>query len=228
MKKENPKWCLQSFIHHFNRFSHEILQINNEIGSIGGIVWPLLAADAVVWLVVYVCIMKGAKSVDALFIHQSAFISNWSVALGLILGWQSGVLQRNLSICYIGCAVYSWYHVTGRCRRHTVLHHAEMEWIDQFKGIILTRNFSKQWRLVWVPSDWFLNASVSVLFPNRFGLTQRSRSFSPWAQVNISSVECPSACLIQCLKKVKFDGWHFAGEATTENTWLEQSILSTS
>lgn len=44
-------------------FSHEILQITNEIGSIGGIVWPLLLADAFVWVVVYICIMKGAKSV---------------------------------------------------------------------------------------------------------------------------------------------------------------------
>lgn len=56
-------------------FSHEILQITDDIGTIGGIVWPLLICDAIVWIVIYFCIMKGAKSVIMIIFYFFKYFS---------------------------------------------------------------------------------------------------------------------------------------------------------
>lgn len=39
----------------------------------GHIVWPVLAADAIVWLVTYLCIMKGVKSVGKVVYFSATF-----------------------------------------------------------------------------------------------------------------------------------------------------------
>lgn len=53
--------------------SHEILHITDEIGEMGNIVWAVLAANACVWLVTYLCIMRGVKSVGKVVYFSATF-----------------------------------------------------------------------------------------------------------------------------------------------------------
>lgn len=54
-------------------FSREILEITENIGDIGGIVWPLFASNVFVWIVTYLCIMKGVKSVGKVVYFSATF-----------------------------------------------------------------------------------------------------------------------------------------------------------
>lgn len=57
----------------FFSLSHEILEISENIGDIGGIVWPVFIANIFVWLVTYLCIMKGVKSVGKVVYFSATF-----------------------------------------------------------------------------------------------------------------------------------------------------------
>lgn len=54
-------------------FSREILEITENIGDIGGIVWPLFWSNLFVWVVIYLCIMKGVKSVGKVVYFTATF-----------------------------------------------------------------------------------------------------------------------------------------------------------
>lgn len=56
-----------------NTHSREILQITDEIGEMGNIVWAVLAANAFVWIVTYLCIMRGVESVGKVVYFSATF-----------------------------------------------------------------------------------------------------------------------------------------------------------
>lgn len=53
--------------------SREILEISDNIGDIGGIVMPLFYSNVFVWLVTYLCIMRGVKSVGKVVYFSATF-----------------------------------------------------------------------------------------------------------------------------------------------------------
>lgn len=55
------------------RFSNHILQISDGIESPGGIVWPLFICNVISWVIVYVCIMNGVKSVGKVVYFTATF-----------------------------------------------------------------------------------------------------------------------------------------------------------
>lgn len=61
------------FIHNHLNNSREILHIADEIGQMGDIVWTVLIANAFVWLVTYLCIMRGVKSVGKVVYFSATF-----------------------------------------------------------------------------------------------------------------------------------------------------------
>lgn len=53
--------------------SREILEITDNIGEIGGIVWPLFYSNVIVWTVTYLCIIKGVQSVGKVVYFSATF-----------------------------------------------------------------------------------------------------------------------------------------------------------
>ena len=53
--------------------SHKILQISDSIDSPGSIVWELLICDMTSWIIVFLCIMKGVKSVGKVVYFTATF-----------------------------------------------------------------------------------------------------------------------------------------------------------
>lgn len=49
------------------------MEITENIGDIGGIVWPLFWSNLFVWIVIYLCIMKGVKSVGKVVYFTATF-----------------------------------------------------------------------------------------------------------------------------------------------------------
>lgn len=54
-------------------FHNHILQISDGIESPGGIVWPLFICNVISWVVVYLCIMNGVKSVGKVVYFTATF-----------------------------------------------------------------------------------------------------------------------------------------------------------
>ncbi|KAJ8917439.1 hypothetical protein NQ315_005486 [Exocentrus adspersus] len=67
--------------HAFNRtrtpadefFHNQILQISDGIGNVGGIVWPLFACNLISWIVAYLCIIRGVKTVGKVVYFTATF-----------------------------------------------------------------------------------------------------------------------------------------------------------
>lgn len=49
------------------------MDITQNIGEIGGIVWPLLYANAFTWFAVYLCIIKGVQSIGKVVYFSATF-----------------------------------------------------------------------------------------------------------------------------------------------------------
>lgn len=54
-------------------YSKEILHISSGIDDIGDIVWSLLGADILVWIIIYLCIMNGIRSVGKVVYFTATF-----------------------------------------------------------------------------------------------------------------------------------------------------------
>lgn len=54
-------------------FHNHILQISDGIESPGGIVWPLFICNVISWVIVYICIMNGVKSVGKVVYFTATF-----------------------------------------------------------------------------------------------------------------------------------------------------------
>ncbi len=50
-------------------FFGNILQISDDVGQLGGFNWPVVAALATVWLMIYFCIWQGPKSVGKVVLY---------------------------------------------------------------------------------------------------------------------------------------------------------------
>lgn len=84
--KHRPTSFFSKFFHHYHYFniqhklteayfvfSHEILHISENIGEVGGFVWPIFLANIFVWIIIYLCIMKGVKSVGKVVYFSATF-----------------------------------------------------------------------------------------------------------------------------------------------------------
>lgn len=49
------------------------MNITENIGEIGGVVWSLFWANLIVWIVIYCCIMNGVKSVGKVVYFTATF-----------------------------------------------------------------------------------------------------------------------------------------------------------
>ncbi|KAH0567169.1 sodium- and chloride-dependent glycine transporter 1-like [Cotesia glomerata] len=54
-------------------FNLQILQISSGVHEMGGIVWPLFTANAVSWIIVFLCICNGVKSVGKVVYFTATF-----------------------------------------------------------------------------------------------------------------------------------------------------------
>ncbi|XP_017492044.1 PREDICTED: sodium- and chloride-dependent glycine transporter 1-like isoform X1 [Rhagoletis zephyria] len=83
----NTEYCVEvlelgkrNFTHHTGFrtpadefFHYEILQVSDSIEELGGIVWPLFYCLIFVWLSVYVCIIRGIKTVGKVVYFTAVF-----------------------------------------------------------------------------------------------------------------------------------------------------------
>ncbi|XP_054745125.1 sodium- and chloride-dependent glycine transporter 1 [Anastrepha obliqua] len=83
----NTEYCVEvldlgngNFTHHTGFrtpadefFHHEILQVSDSIEELGGIVWPLFYCLIFVWLSVYICIIRGIKTVGKVVYFTAVF-----------------------------------------------------------------------------------------------------------------------------------------------------------
>ncbi|XP_056644483.1 sodium- and chloride-dependent glycine transporter 1-like isoform X1 [Diorhabda sublineata] len=54
-------------------FHHKILQISDEVDVVGGIVWPLFIANIISWVIMYICLIRGIKSVGKVVYFTATF-----------------------------------------------------------------------------------------------------------------------------------------------------------
>lgn len=54
-------------------FSHKVLQISEGVQYPGNVVWQILVANLITWVVVYLCIMNGVKSVGKVVYFTATF-----------------------------------------------------------------------------------------------------------------------------------------------------------
>ncbi|XP_058803162.1 sodium- and chloride-dependent glycine transporter 1-like isoform X1 [Phymastichus coffea] len=54
-------------------FHNHILEISGSINELGGIVWPLFACNVVSWIIVYLCICNGVKTVGKVVYFTATF-----------------------------------------------------------------------------------------------------------------------------------------------------------
>lgn len=60
-------------LHNRRAHSNEILHISSGITDVGGIVWSLLCGDLIVWIVIFLCIMNGVRSVGKVVYFTATF-----------------------------------------------------------------------------------------------------------------------------------------------------------
>lgn len=82
---------------HFVFFSIRLLQMSPSINEIGDLVWPVFWANVICWIIVYLCICNGVKSVGKV-----------SLKTGLSTFWRLAVVSITLEIP-LNCDVYIIY-----------------------------------------------------------------------------------------------------------------------
>lgn len=53
--------------------SNRILQISDSVEDLGGVVWPLFVSNVISWVVTYLCIIKGVKTVGKVVYFTATF-----------------------------------------------------------------------------------------------------------------------------------------------------------
>lgn len=126
--------------------------MSSDITHIGGIVWPIFWCNVICWILVYLCICNGVKSVGKVsFISGHFYWKNAKATLFLDLDcfglleilfmFTDRVLHGFVSICRTMRLIYSWNNVTGCLARHTILYSSGLESIDETKGILHHQSF---------------------------------------------------------------------------------------
>lgn len=144
----------------FHVSSIRLLRMSPSLSQIGGIVWPVFWCNVICWIIVYLCICNGVKSVgkvsfpilsDWYFLARCRFVNH---KINIILFLNSSlnrcvflladcVLHGDVSLLGAHRVVYSWRHITWRLEGHNVLYPPGLGAIEEAESTYLYEYLTK-------------------------------------------------------------------------------------